>query len=159
MKRNRGVKMRNRSLICFLISLAVIPLTIVYGEEKPKMNKLATDALSTSSTVNIATENLVFKKVVVSGDSGSYRVVGQVKSQNGSFYYTVEDGHHQQIQETRKEISGDATEWSTFVLELKIPEELLPQNGTLMLNLYERNNGAIVHNYPAVLEKFYERKS
>ncbi|MGM0902393.1 MAG: BsuPI-related putative proteinase inhibitor [Bacillota bacterium] len=117
------------------------------------LNKKATEPLSTSRMVHVPAKNPVFKNIEVSGERGLYRVEGQAKPKNGSFYYTVEDGHHQQIQETKKEIPGD--EWSSFVLELEIAENQLPQNGTLVLNLYERDNETIVHNYSIVLEKFY----
>jgi hypothetical protein len=146
--------MRNRLLIFLLIFLVVIPLTAAYGEEVPKIINIASDSWSTtSSTVKIAAENPVFKKIEVSGESGSYRVEGRVKLKNGSFYYTVEDGHHQQIQETKEEVSGDG--WSSFVLELKIPDDQLPQNGTLILNLYERENETVVQDYSVILERFY----
>jgi len=146
--------MRKRLFILLLILLAVIPLTAVYGKEVPKINNVASDSLiATSSTVKIADENSIFKKIEVSGESGSYRVEGIVKPKNGTFYYTVEDGHHQQIQETKEEVSGEG--WSSFVLELKIPDDQLPQNGTLILNLYERKNETVVQDYSVVLEKFY----
>jgi Intracellular proteinase inhibitor len=125
------------------------------GLKTVRINHVASEPLSTTRTVMVPAENPAFKKIEVSGENGLYRVKGQAKSKNGTFYYTVEDGHHQQIQETKKVISEDTTEWSIFVLELKIPEDDLPQNGTLLLNLYERENEMIVHNYSVVLEKFY----
>jgi hypothetical protein len=151
------VKMRNRTLIFLLILLAVIPLTAFYGEEKPKLNKVASDSLSSASPsiLNESVENPVFEKVEVSGKSGSYRVEGLVKPLKGTFYYSVEDGHHQQIQETKVKISGVTTGLNPFVLKFKIPNNQLPHNGTLMLNLYERENDMIVHQYSIVLEKFY----
>lgn len=117
------------------------------------LNNMATESLSTSRTVHVPAKNPVFKNIEVSGERGTYRVEGQAKPRNGTFYYTVEDGHHQQIQETKEEISSDG--WSSFLLELEIPESQLPENGTLILNLYERDNEMIVHNYSVVLEKFY----
>jgi hypothetical protein len=125
------------------------------GLKSVRINHVASDPLSTTRTVTVPTENPVFKKIEVSGKNGSYRVQGQAKPKNGIFYYTVEDGHHQQIQETKKGVSKDTSEWNTFVLDLNIPDDHLPQNGTLILNLYERENERIVHNYSVVLEKFY----
>jgi hypothetical protein len=125
------------------------------GLKAVRINHVASEPLSTTRTVMVPAENPAFKKIEVSGEKGSYRVKGQAKPKNGTFYYTVEDGHHQQVQETKKVISEDTSEWSTFVLEIKIPDDRLPQNGTLILNLYERENEMIVHNYSVILEKFY----
>jgi len=125
------------------------------GLHAVRINQVESEPLSTTRTVTVPAENPVFKQIEVSGKNGSYIVQGQAKPKNGTFYYAVEDGHHQQIQETKKVVAKDTSEWSNFVLELKIPDDQLPQNGTLMLNLYERENEMIVHNYSVVLEKFY----
>ena len=140
--------MRKQILVLFIVLLAVIPLPAVYGEERP-------EPLTTKSTMNVSSENPVFKQIKVSGEKGDYRVEGLAKPKKGIFYYSVEDGHHQQIEETKMEIVGDQSKWNSFVLDLEIPEEKLPQNGTLVLNLYEHNGEEIANNYPIVLEEFY----
>jgi len=128
----------------------------VSGElEVVKINNKTTEPLITLSTVNVPAKNPIFKQIKVSGENGIYQVKGLAKPENRIFYYTVEDGHHQQIEETKMELAGNQSDWKAFDLTIKIPQEKLPQNGTLILNLYERSGEEIINNYPIVLEKFY----
>jgi hypothetical protein len=103
----------------------------------------------------IPVENPVFKQVEASGERGRYLVKGKVRPDVSHFFYTVEDGHHEQIGETRVKAEG-GTGWNRFVIELSIPLEKLPESGTVMLHLYERSGpgGSISHSYPIVLERF-----
>ncbi|WP_053361858.1 BsuPI-related putative proteinase inhibitor [Bacillus sp. FJAT-27251] len=99
-------------------------------------------------------ENLVFRQVKASGKKGIYKVEGKVRPGTRHFFYTVEDGHHEQIGEKRVEVE-EGGDWKAFKLEIKIPAEELPESGTLILHLYERSQeGSIVHGYPVILERF-----
>jgi hypothetical protein len=100
-------------------------------------------------------ENPVFKQVKASGKQGRYVVEGKVRPDVSHFFYTVEDGHHEQIRETRVE-AKEGTDWNRFVIELTIPAGKLPESGTVVLHLYERSEtgGSISHSYPVILERF-----
>lgn len=113
--------------------------------------KLLTD----TKTMYIPGENPVFKGVVSEGSKGNYKIQGEARPINGKFYYTAEDGHNQLIPET--EVVPDTTypQWKPFSLEVSIPESMLPQNGSVLFNLYERSkDGEIIHTYPVLLERF-----
>jgi hypothetical protein len=98
-------------------------------------------------------ENLVFRQITASGKKGVYKVAGSIRPGAGHFFYTVEDGHHEQIGETKVEVEGGG-DWQAFTLEIKIPAEKLPESGTLILHLYERSQeGSIIHGYPVILER------
>lgn len=105
-------------------------------------------------TMYVPGENPVFKGVKVEGSNGIYKVTGQGRPISGKFYYTVEDGHNELIGET--EVPGSKyPEWKPFMIDISIPENKLPGNGALILNLYERSkDGAIIHTYPVLLERF-----
>jgi hypothetical protein len=114
-------------------------------------NKLLTD----TKTMYIPGENPVFKSVVSEGNKGIYKIMGESRPINGKFYYTVEDGHNQLIAETEMVPDAKYPQWEPFTLEVSIPESKLPQNGSLILNLYERSkDGEIIHTYPVLLERF-----
>ncbi|WLR53881.1 BsuPI-related putative proteinase inhibitor [Mesobacillus subterraneus] len=113
--------------------------------------KLLTD----TKTMYIPGENPVFKGVVTAGSNGIYEIKGEARPINGKFYYTAEDGHNQLIPETEVIPGEKYHQWNPFLLEISIPEAKLPQNGSVILNLYERSkDGEIIHTYPVLLERF-----
>lgn len=94
----------------------------------------------------------IFENVVVEGKKGEYVVTGEARTKTGTFFYTVEDGHYQYVDETKVNTSGGA-----FEINIHLPKENLPENATLILNLYERDkNGDIQNTLPVVLEMFYK---
>ncbi|TKC20100.1 intracellular proteinase inhibitor [Robertmurraya kyonggiensis] len=102
-----------------------------------------------------AGEQTVFKNVLVDGEKGEYLVEGEAHTEAGAFFYTVEDGHYQYVDETKINLSDKSP--SPFKIAVKIPADQLPYNATLILNLYERDkDNQIVHNYPVILEEFYD---
>ena len=81
----------------------------------------------------------------MSGNKGTYTVTGQVKVRKGEFFYTVEDGHNEFIAETKVKSSSISQNGFSFKLNLSIPIEKLPENGVLIMNLYEKSeSGEIV---------------
>ncbi|WP_462408957.1 Gmad2 immunoglobulin-like domain-containing protein [Neobacillus sp. Marseille-QA0830] len=92
------------------------------------------------------------RNVMVSGGNGTYTVKGEA---NEGFFYTVEDGHNQYIEEQKVLAGGKKTEWQQFSISVRIPSGRLPDNGTLMFHFYQRKqNGQIIYEYPVVLERF-----
>ncbi|WP_226644659.1 BsuPI-related putative proteinase inhibitor [Mesobacillus subterraneus] len=117
--------------------------------------KLLTD----TKIMYIPGENPVFKNITSEGGKGIYKVMGEVRPINGKFYYTVEDGHNQLIAETEVISGTKYPQWKPFTLEVSITESKLPQNGSVILNLYERSkDGEIMHTYPVLLERFNPNK-
>lgn len=113
------------------------------------------ELLTDTKTMYIPGENPVFKGVRSEGSKGNYKIVGESRPINGKFYYTAEDGHYQLIPETEVVPDTKYPEWKPFSLEISIPEKKLPQNGSVILNLYERSkDGEIIHTYPVLLERF-----
>lgn len=110
-------------------------------------------------TTYIPGENPVFKAVKSEGSTGNYHITGKARPQNGKFYYSVEDGHNQQIPQTEVNLGAKDREWEPFSFDISIPAGKLPENGALMLNLYELgNDGSIIHTYPVLLENFNSLK-
>ncbi|MYL51217.1 hypothetical protein GLV98_17100 [Halobacillus litoralis] len=80
-----------------------------------------------------------FRDITVTGEKGSYVVKGEARVFEGSFMYSVEDGHNVQVEPTAFQVDEGAPSWSTFELEIDIPEEDLPMFGTLTLTLFEES--------------------
>ncbi|MCQ6274344.1 intracellular proteinase inhibitor [Bacillus sp. V3B] len=112
------------------------------------------------TVVDEQSENPIFKDIVASGKKGVYLVTGQVNLEKDEFFYTVEDGHNEYISETPVKVSSNGPTGNSFELAVTIPAEKLPQNGTLILNLYEKSkSGQILNNFPVVLETFNNKQS
>ncbi|SEN13899.1 Intracellular proteinase inhibitor [Mesobacillus persicus] len=129
----------------------------VYAELKAKrINTHEAGAITDKKRIQIPPDHPVFKNVQVRGEKGSYQVEGKACTTNENTFYTVEDGHNQQIGETKLRLQNGPSECKSFVLQVSVPVNELPQNGSLILNLYERDQeGNIIHNYPSILEIFY----
>lgn len=91
----------------------------------------------------------MFQHVKVEGGGGHYTISGETERGDGKYFYLVEDGHDELVKEKPLLIKH------SFKIKIDIPSSKLPQNGTVILNLYERNSlGKPVHSYPIVLERF-----
>jgi hypothetical protein len=102
---------------------------------------------------NLPTENPVIRNVKVEGDKGNYLITGETKGLVG-VYYHVEDGHLEYISEKPIRTKG-SQDWEDFKIEVHIPPDKLPENGSLIFNVYERSDeGQISNTYPVILEKF-----
>ncbi|MEH7122141.1 Gmad2 immunoglobulin-like domain-containing protein [Bacillus sp. JJ1503] len=102
----------------------------------------------------VATENNAFRKIEVSGEKGSYTVIGEARSNSGEFFYVVEDGHNEFISEKRLATKEKFPSWSTIKIDINFPEENFPESGTIILYLYERNEeGKMINALPVILDK------
>lgn len=101
------------------------------------------------------TENQAFRNIAVSGSQGNYVVAGEARIFEATLQYEVEDGHFVYI-EGFETASVGAPDWGTFTINIDLPEEDLPQNATLMLNLFESSpmDGSRINELPVVLEVF-----
>jgi hypothetical protein len=112
--------------------------------------------LSINENLYIQDNSSIFRSVKVVGNDGEYLVTGKAKPTMGKFYYLVEDGHVEYIKETQVVMKEKNPIWEPFQIQIRIPKEKLPDNSSLFVFLYERNNeGQIIHSYPIVLQKFY----
>lgn len=128
--------------------------SFIIETEATRVNDL--NRLKGTQKLVVPEENTAFRHLIVEGNKGNYVVTGEIKTEKGLFFYTVEDGHHEFIKEKKVVSSGEGSEWHSFKLQIQLPKEKLPHNGSLILYLYERGNGEkIIHSYPLVLEKFY----
>jgi hypothetical protein len=100
-----------------------------------------------------AESDQVYRKIYKLGYMGNYVITGEAK---GSFYYSVEDGHVQYIQEKKVNLKGKTALWHPFKIMINIPRTALPENGSVVLTLYKhgKKKGAS-DTYPIVLEQFY----
>jgi hypothetical protein len=112
--------------------------------------------LSINENFYIQDNSSIFRSVKVVGNDGKYLVTGKAKPTMGKFYYSVEDGHIEYIKDTQVEMKEKNSIWEPFQIQIRIPKEKLPDNSSLLVFLYERNNeGQIIHSYPIVLQKFH----
>jgi Intracellular proteinase inhibitor/Immunoglobulin-like domain of bacterial spore germination len=132
----------------------VAVITIVASQIDGK--KIKKDQLQATTDVIVPDENTAFRNVKVEGQSGKYKVTGEARVFEGSFHYTVDDGHNYIIDEQVAHVKQGAPEWSPFELNLSIQSEKWPENGTLTLHLYERSekDGNVIHSYDVALEQF-----
>jgi hypothetical protein len=111
--------------------------------------------LREKAKLDVPEENTAFRKVEISGENGVYEVKGEARMKSGEFYYTAEDGHNVLAGEASYLFDSKYPEWSPFSFKINIQEKSLPENGTVLLSLYEKDKeGRIIHSYPAVLETF-----
>ncbi len=75
-----------------------------------------------------------FRSVKAEGANGEYTVTGEVDTSVGVTYYEVEDGHNYLVEQTEIPVEGDG--WQEFEINVSIAEELLPQNGAVVMLLY-----------------------
>ncbi len=101
-------------------------------------------------------ESTAFRNISVSGENGEYVVNGEVRVFEAVFFYTVEDGHDYLIEETKVTANEGAPAWSPFELKISIPEDQLPTDGVLTLELYEKSakDGSVINETFVKLEEF-----
>ncbi len=110
----------------------------------------------TSTAKDTTMRDEVYRKIYKLGFKGNYVITGEAKPKNSTLFYTVEDGHVQFIREKKVEVHGKPRKWHPFKIIINIPDTALPDNGSVVLTLYERNaNGKMIHSYPIILEQFY----
>ncbi|QHT46017.1 hypothetical protein M662_05760 [Bacillus sp. SB49] len=86
-----------------------------------------------------------FRSLTVSGDNGSYVVKGEANVSNGTFIYTVEDGHNVQVEPSEKQV-GASSSWTPFEISVTIPEDKLPDFGTITLTMFTENGDGLPEN-------------
>ncbi|KAA0546492.1 hypothetical protein FZW96_14695 [Bacillus sp. BGMRC 2118] len=109
-----------------------------------------------SSSDSEQQENSAFRNMKVSGKDGQYKITGEARVFEATFFYTVEDGHEVLIPETVVQAKEGAPSWSQFELNLSIPKDKLPKNGTITAQIYERsaNDDSIVNRVNLALQQF-----
>ncbi|MDZ5470305.1 BsuPI-related putative proteinase inhibitor [Bacillus sp. 31A1R] len=110
--------------------------------------------LSSETPFTIPAENPVFKNIKVTGEEGQYTITGEARPNQKVFYYTVEDGHNQYVEETEVKTTKSFPSWEQFKIQISISKNKLPTNASLILNLYEKDkDGNTIHTYPALLQR------
>jgi hypothetical protein len=129
------------------ISIVIENSNTSQGEENEETGSNGTD------TEDL--ENKAFRNIKVEGESGEYTVTGEARVFEGVFGYSVSDGHKYYIEEETKKVEQGAPNWSPFTIEISIPKDKLPVNGTIMLELYVESakDGSKVDQLYVPLEK------
>ncbi len=101
-------------------------------------------------------ESKAFRNVEITGEQGSYTVKGEARVFEAGFLYSVEDGHRVQVAPTSVQAEAGAPKWGAFTIKINIPEDQLPDYGTLNLTLYEASpkDGHPIHVQYFQLEDF-----
>jgi hypothetical protein len=100
-------------------------------------------------------ENSAFRNVTATGSNGKYIVKGEARVFEAAMSYAVSDGHYY-LFEKHHYLNEGAPEWSAFTLNIEIPKEQWPVNGTLMVELYEYSakDGSKINIVALPLESF-----
>ncbi|MDR6224778.1 Gmad2 immunoglobulin-like domain-containing protein [Desmospora profundinema] len=80
-----------------------------------------------------------FRDIRVSEPVIHYEVTGEARVSEGTVHYTVEDGHDI-LAEGSVTASAGTPEWGSFTEDIRIPQNRLPANGTLILVLFEKDD-------------------
>nr|WP_315363684.1 hypothetical protein [Cytobacillus firmus] len=77
--------------------------------------------------------------------------VTKARPKSGKLWYTVEDGHNEL--QSEKSIVASSNDWKSFRIKISLPSENIPENRTVVLHLYEKDeDGDIMNSYPVILE-------
>lgn len=117
----------------YKVKAAFTPSKITPGSIK-------TEQLTVTENLTLQTgaadlENNSFRNIHFTGTDGNYKVSGEARVFEASFAYSVSDGHEVFVEQHEQTAEG-APAWAPFSFEINIPEEDLPINGTLMLELF-----------------------
>jgi hypothetical protein len=112
---------------------------IIAKETNPAVSK---DQLAAETSLeleeNRAKENTAFQNINVTGENGNYIISGEARVFEAIFNYRVSNGHSYLIEDYIQVHEG-APSWSKFELEVLLNEEQLPENGTVILELFEQS--------------------
>ncbi|TMU88103.1 hypothetical protein FGG79_08335 [Bacillus sp. BHET2] len=98
------------------------------------------------TSFTVPKENHSFRHVNIRHVKGRYTVSGKACVSNGSFYYSVEDGHRVLLKEALLKVNKEAPNWSDFSIILP---EIKGSTDQMFIHLYERDDGdgKIIHPY------------
>lgn len=99
--------------------------------------------------------NNAFCNVSVNGSGGKYIISGEARVFEAVMNYAVEDGHNYLLEDSYM-LSAGAPAWAPFAIELDIPPEQQPVNGTLTFELFEYSakDGSRINVLALPLETF-----
>lgn len=97
--------------------------------------------------------NPAFRVTSITGKDGRYTVTGQGRVFEAVMSYRVTDGKTVLL-DKNLQLSEGAPSWAPFKIELNLPKEKLPKDGTLHLELYEASmkDGQPIHVLPVHLQ-------
>ena len=126
-------------LVSIIISLMYVQ---PFHADSKELSQIAGDSIKSD----------VFRKVEASGKNGVYEIKGEIRSNKKEFYYIVEDGHNELIPEKKQTVNTSHSQWSKFSFKLTLQKDDIPENGTIILYLFEKNTKNQKSNtYPIVL--------
>lgn len=141
-----------KAVVYFLISCFLFlsfSSSLKANQKKDEWNYVP---IRTSDLSKVPDASPSFKNVKVAYNNDKYLIRGQANVANGSFYYSVEDGHRVIIKETLIKVNKEAPHWTDFSFSL--PKEKVESHNCFLL-LYERDekDGKIIHTYVINLSK------
>ncbi|GMK36951.1 hypothetical protein PCCS19_00040 [Paenibacillus sp. CCS19] len=99
--------------------------------------------------------NNAFRHLQTTGSNGRYTVTGEARVFEAVMNYVVFAGSDV-VTEGNYMLNEGAPAWSTFSLDIVIPVDQLPADGTLQIELFEYSakDGSRINVIPVVLETF-----
>ncbi len=143
-----------RVLFMLILLFMLVPVLNVHGQND---NAGGQEVIKAVNNLYFSKNKPTFRHVKVIGRDGAYIVRGEARTRNGSFYYVVEDGHREFISESRVASKNAYPEWTRFQIKINIPSNVLPDNGTVVMYLFEKDvkGGDMIHVFPIILQQFY----
>lgn len=169
LKTERGYIMKQlKSLLMIMMLILVVTGCTSTGESQPIERAVPNDqgrvsqkeeAFGSAEKIEViaerSVENKAFRNIKTTGLKGKYTITGEGRVFEATMNYAVSDGHNYLVEDFLTLDMG-APQWSAFTLDIHIPEEKLPHNGTLILELFEYSaeDGSVSNSLNIPLESF-----
>jgi hypothetical protein len=104
------------------------------------------------ASVYIPGQNPSISQAKVTGGNGEFIILFKALPKSGKLWYTVEDGHNEL--QAEKALLASSDDWRSYRIKISIPSEKIPENGTVLLHLYEKDvDGDIMNSFPVILDR------
>lgn len=102
-----------------------------------------------SNNNSVTNASVSFRNVDVKTESNQVFLTGEVRATEGEFFYTVEQGGAELIDENHMEVEEEPHGWSGFSLEITLPDGTAADAEAPVVTLYGKNKDgkAINPNY------------
>ncbi|WP_058308157.1 BsuPI-related putative proteinase inhibitor [Gracilibacillus massiliensis] len=134
----------------YQVEMSLLPAEIngekLEGEPLSQSMQLSLDEVDGTHDENNQEESI--RSIEVEGNNGDYLVTGEIDTSIGDVYYEIEDGHNYLVEQTEVPVDGEG--WQPFEINVTISQDLLPENGAVIMLLYTEDR---IEQYPVQLEQ------
>lgn len=89
---------------------------------------------------------VVFSNLDLQVEANTFTLAGEVRAEDGVFFYRIEQGEEELQAEQAYELSGEGGSWEEFKIVGEIPAAAFDAEGTPILSMYGKSaEGEILH--------------